>query len=509
VYEQDAISAAGDQPFSLPQKTTALKNIFPYRHAENEYIDFKREPLIPYKCSRKGPYYAKADVNADGRTDFFIGGASGQPGVLLLQNADGSFSEKPQAAFASDKKMEDGGAVFLDADGDGDSDLYVVSGGAEFPAGSSLYQDRIYINDGKGNFTRAPGLLPKETNNGSYVISLDFDEDGDTDLFVGGSVTPGTFPRHDKNMLLRNNNGVFTDATETLAPQLNNTGIVNHAAYGDIDGDKKKELILAGEWMPVMIFKHANGKFEPVNPVVSINGKTTNMNRLTGWWNTVALEDVDNDGDLDILAGNRGLNSRIKGTPEKPCTIYAKDFDGNGSYDAVLGYYIGDKCYPMYHRDQLIDQMPFMRKRYYRYHLYAGQTLDDLFTAEQKQGMDTYTAGFFESGLFINEGHGQFRFEAFPEMAQFSPINDLLVEDWNNDGKKDIWVAGNSSDADVSTGNYDAMAVLLLINNGRNKFNALLEPGINPKGEVRKIIRLNKKYFVLLKNNAPAQVMTY
>ena len=494
-------------------KETAGSRKFEFLHTENDYIDFKREPLIPYKCSRKGPFYAKADVNGDGREDLFIGGAAGFEGKLFIQNADGSFSTKTQAAFSKDKKMEDGGVVLFDADGDNDKDLYVVSGGAEFPAGNILYQDRLYLNDGKGNFLLSPASLPKETNNGSYVLPFDFDGDGDWDLFVGGGVTPGKFPKHDKNLLLQNNKGVFTDVAASYAPGLANTGIVNYAAWGDLDSDGKNELILAGEWMPVMIFKWKDGKFIATDANVLIDGNVkdlrVSLDELTGWWNTVTLSDIDKDGDLDIIAGNRGTNSRIMADLGTPCTIYAKDFDNNGSYDALLGYYIHGKCYPMYHRDQLIDQMPFIRKKFYRYHMYAGKTMDEIFTDEQKAGMDIYKAACFQSGVFLNEGKNQFRFIAFPEMAQMSNINDILAADMDKDGHLDLVVSGNSSDADVSSGNYDAMATLFLKGDGKGYFQPVLQSGLNVRGEVRRIIPLQDgNSFILLKNNGKAEVFT-
>jgi len=514
LYETDAAqttTATENKPVIFREISSPGK--FSYRHTENDFIDFKREPLIPYKCSRKGPWYAKADVNGDGKEDIYVGGSAGSEGVLMMQNADGGFTKKAQAAFAADKKMEDGGAVFFDADGDKDNDLYVVSGGAEFAAGSALYQDRLYINDGEGNFSKSSSSLPKETNNGSHVITLDFDEDGDMDLFVGGGVKPGKFPKHDNNMLLQNNRGIFTNVTDRYAAELNNTGIVNYAAWGDMDGEPKNELVLAGEWMPVMIFKFSNGKLNLTDAAVSVNNRgkttTTKLNEITGWWNIVLLNDIDNDGDLDILAGNRGLNSRVIGEPDRPCTIYAKDFDGNGSYDALLGYYIKDKCYPMYHRNQLIDQMPFIRKKFYRFHLYAGKTMDEIFTPEQTAGMDIYKTSCFESGVFLNDGVGVFRFIAFPEMAQLSTINDMLVTDRNGDGLKDILIAGNSLDADVSTGNYDAMASLLLTGDGKGGFKPVTATGINAKGEIRRIIPLPNNNFILLQNNAPARMMTY
>jgi hypothetical protein len=331
------------------------------------------------------------------------------------------------------------------------------------------------------------------------------------DLFVGGAVLPGKFPQHDRNMLLQNDHGVFKDVTDRYAPGLAQTGIVNAAAWGDIDGDKVNELIVTGEWMPVMIFKWKDGKFENMEENLSFteNGKSRNISLkdLSGWWNCIKLEDVDNDGDMDIIVGNRGLNSRITAGIDQPCTIYAKDFDKNGSYDAVLGYYIFGKCYPIYHRDQLIDQMPMFRKKYIRYHMYAGRTMDEIFTEEQKQGMDIYKTTCFYSGILFNEGNGSFRFKPFPELAQLSTINDIVYDDFDKDGNKDLLVCGNTSDADVGTGNYDATAALLMKGNGKGEFTPVPQTaaGLNARGEVRRIIPLQHS-FVLLKNNAPAQV---
>lgn len=512
LYESDAVAAT---PVAEKRKIlfseSPAKSKFNYTHKENDFIDFKREPLIPYKCSRKGPYYAKADVNADGREDIYLGGSAGTEGALMLQNADGSFTKKIQPAFAKDKAFEDGGAIFFDADGDKDYDLYVVSGGAQFTAGNAMYQDRLYINDGKGNFIRSASALPKEINNGSYVISADMDDDGDMDLFVCGGVMPGKFPRHDNNMLLRNDKGKFTDITPA---EMNNTGIVNYAAWGDMDGDSKNELLIAGEWMPVMIFKKTGEQWMKVDATVSINSpvdkkESAALSDLSGWWNTIQLSDIDKDGDLDIIAGNRGVNSKIRATIAEPCTIYAKDFDNSGSYDAVLGYYIYGKCYPMYHRDQLIDQMPFMRKNFYRFRMYAGKTMDDIFTADQKKGMDIYKTACFESGVFINEGNMHFRFEVFPEMAQLSTINDIAIDDIDKDGLNDLIVVGNSYDADVSTGNYDAMAALFLKGNGKGGFTADVRSGLPGEGEVRRIVPLQQgNSFLLLLNSGSAKVIS-
>jgi hypothetical protein len=517
VYETDATQMQTALIRKQPVFTdVTAQNKFKYLQTENDYIDFKREPLIPYKCSRKGPYYAMADVNGDGKADMYIGGAAGTPGTLMIQGAAGQFTEKKAAAFTADKMYEDMDAVFFDADGDKDNDLYVVSGGAQFEAGSNLYQDRLYINDGKGNFTRAPKALPAETFNGSCVTILDYDADGDPDLFIGGHVLPGKFPQADKCMLLQNNNGIFNDVTASAGTALLNAGIINSASWADADGDGKKELIIAGEWMPVTIYYIDNGSFKKQQAAtVSFQSPVTkedtviSLNEFTGWWYCSKVADVDNDGDLDIIAGNRGTNASIKGDYYNPCTVYAKDFDGNGSYDAVLGYYIQGKCYPLYSRDQLIDQMPSMRKKFIRYKDYSGTILDDLFTPQQKTGMDIYKTRFFESGVLVNEGHNHFRFIPFPEKAQLSNINDFITGDFDKDGQTDILACGNSNDAAVMVGNYDAMPVLLLKGNSKGNFTEIpqWEAGFKVKGECRKLV-YNKESssFIILKNSAPAQV---
>lgn len=513
VYESDGIQLP---PISFSPKPVfselKLQNRLNYKHVENDFIDFKREPLIPYMCSRKGPYYAKADVNGDKLEDIYIGGSSGNEKKLLLQNATGGFIEKKQVFFIADKKYEDCGATFFDADGDGDMDLYVVSGGAEFEEGNPLYQDRLYINDGKGNFSRSLKGLPGETNNGSCVIPLDFNGDGQMDLFVGGAVFPGKFPLHDKSMLLQNNKGVFTDVTNDIAPGLNDLGIINAAVWADMDGDKKNELVLTGEWMAPTIFKMVNGKFSKMDATVHYNvpfkDTVSNLDALKGLWNCVKAVDVDNDGDLDLVVGNRGTNSKVNADMNHPAKIYAKDFDGNGSYDAVLGYYIGDKCYPIYSRDQLIDQMPMFRKKYYRYRMYAGKTMDEIFTADQQKGMQTFSAACFESGILINDGNGSFHFKPLPEAAQLSTINDLVYNDFNGDGIKDLLICGNSNDPDAGTGNYDATAALLLTGDGKGGFNAVspVVSGLSIRGEVRRIVYLEDGTVIFLKNNEAAQV---
>ncbi len=484
----------------------------PFTQKENDFIDFKREPLIPYKCSRKGPYFAKADVNADGIEDIFIGGSAGEAGVLMMGQASGQFISKSIADFTKDKAAEDMAAVFFDADGDGDVDLYVVSGGAEFAKSSKQYQDRLYINDGKGNFVRSATALPANFYNGSSVTVLDFDNDGDLDLFVGGHVLPGSFPKYDASMLLQNEAGIFTNVTTTIAPQLSTVGIVSNANWNDIDADGKNELIIVGEWAGPKIYSFAQATFISNDAKVIVQnaqGKDSSiaMTAFTGWWYNLIVEDIDADGKTDVVLANRGLNSSIKATVNTPCTIYAKDFDENGSYDAVLGYYNEGKLYPLFSRDQLIDQLPSMRKKFVRYKDYSGKTLDEIFTASEKQGMDVYETRFFESGVLKNVGNNVFRFIPFPTRAQFSNINDMLLQDVNNDGKKDLIICGNSEDPAVMVGVYDANAAMLLLNAGAGNFTTVLpmQSGFKLKGEVRKVIPLqNYEGVVFLRNNNTA-----
>lgn len=520
IYESDAkmITPAITETAKYKFTDVSKAGKFTYTQKENDFIDFKREPLIPYKCSRKGPYYAKGDVNSDKLEDLYIGGATGYEGKLMLQNANGSFSEKKQAAFAAAKNQEDMGAVFFDADGDGDMDLYVVSGGSEFTQGNVLYQDRLYKNDGKGNFSIAMTALPGEGFNGSCVTALDYDGDGDLDLFVGGHVLPGKFPKPDRSMLLRNDKGVFTDVTYDVAPVFFTPGIVNSAVWADVDDDGKNELSVSGEWMPLLIFSYQNGKFVKEENSVRIispskNDTLISMGALSGWWYNMKAEDLNNDGKMDFVMGNRGLNCLVKGNINEPCTIYAKDFDNNGSYDAVLGYYNEGKCYPLFSRDQLIDQVPSMRKKFVRYKDYSGKTLDAIFTENEKKGMEIYKTNFFTSGVLMNEGNNTFRFIPFPEKAQFSTINDMIIDDIDHDGTKDILVCGNTDDPSVIIGTYDATSALLLKGTGNGNF-AVASPaenGLNVKGESRKMVYLkdkNKATLIFLKNNAEAQTFT-
>lgn len=485
---------------SMPEAMfAAAKNLgIDFRHVEDEFIDFNRERLIPHKFSNLGPSIAVGDVNGDGNEDFFIGGARNQSGELFLQQTNSTFQKLKVEAFTADATFEDMGCAFFDADGDGDIDLYVASGGSTYDANSTNYQDRLYLNDGAGNFTKSADALPAITASGSCVAPHDFDGDGDLDVFVGGLVTPGIYPTAPTTCLLKNDGGKFTDVCEEAAPSLQKIGMVNDFTWADLDGDGSAELIGVGEWLPVSIFKNSNGKLEDVTADFGLQNST-------GWWNCVQSADLDGDGDLDLVAGNLGLNSRLQATENEPLRLFAKDFDNNGSIDPVLAYYNSGKLYPLPLRDMMIKQMPPLKKKFVFYSDYGKATMEDVFPAsELKQAMQ-YEAKTFATTWFENQD-GKFVAHQLPTEAQFAPVNSILVEDFDGDGNVDLLLAGNSDSPDVETGRYDAANGVFLRGNGSGDFAVVpnLETGFWATKEARDLekVRLaNGQTLILIANN--------
>ncbi|MEK7258025.1 MAG: VCBS repeat-containing protein, partial [Bacteroidota bacterium] len=440
-------------PLFAPAKNAGIE----FRHVEDDFGDFTREFLLPHKFSNLGSGIAVGDVNGDGREDFFIGGATGQLGAIFLQNANATFSKSPQPALDADAVSEDMSAVFFDADGDRDLDLYVVSGGNSFEANSPSYQDRLYLNDGKGGFSKASGSLPAENVAGSCVAAHDFDGDGDLDLAVGGLVTPGRYPTPPQSFLLKNDGGKFTDAAPQLAPEFSKIGMVSDLLWTDLDGDKKAELVVAGEWLPVTIFNLAKSQSQQIA-------------NSEGWWNCLAAADLDGDGDLDLAGGNLGLNSRLRASETAPLRLYANDFDGNGSLEPVVARPENGKYYPLPMLQLLLKQMPSLKKKFVRSNVYAQSTIEDVFSESQLDAAQKFEAKTFATQWFENQGGGKWVAHRLPTEAQFAPCNAILTKDFNSDGKMDLLLAGNSSSPEVETGRYDAGNGCLLLGDGKGGF---------------------------------------
>jgi hypothetical protein len=403
-----------------------------YRHRENAFDDFEKETLLPHRMSTFGPGLAVADVNGDGLEDFFVGGAKGFAGKLFLQRPGGTFGAAPAGPWTADKEAEDTGAAFFDADGNGAADLYVVSGGSEFAPDSPLLQDRLYLNDGEGNFKKAPGVLPVMLSSGSRVVPADYDRDGDVDLFVGGRLVPGKYPFPARSYLLQNDGGRFTDVTATVAPDLAEAGMVTDAAWGDFDKDGRLDLTVVGEWMPILLLRNTGSKFTPAQ---------AGLGESSGWWFSVAAGDFDRDGDLDLVAGNLGRNYKYKASAKEPFEVYCSDFDENGALDIVLGYYNGGSLYPLRGRQCSSEQMPFIKEKFPDYKTFGLARLQEVYGEESLEKALHYQAKTFATSYFENRGDGTFAATAFPNAVQLSAINAILPSDYDGDGHADLLMA--------------------------------------------------------------------
>ena len=458
-----------------------------YEHSEPDFVDFKVQPLLPHLFSKNGPGIAVGDVNGDGREDFFIGGTAADNGSFFFQTAEGNFIKHP---LLKKTLSDDMGVLLFDADNDNDNDLYIVGGGSESPAGTEAYQDGFYQNDGKGNFTYMPNALPDTKASGSCVIACDYDHDGDLDLFVGGRVSPGSYPMPPRSYLLRNDgvqagaNIKFTDVTMEVCPQLANIGMVTAALWSDYDNDGWNDLVLVGEFMPITIIKNDKGK--KFNPPFIIE-------HSQGWWNSIVAGDFDNDGDIDYIAGNLGLNSRHKASPDKPLCIYAKDYDKNGLIDPVMCYYVNGENYIYPTRDEMIKQIASMRIRFASYEDYATANFSKSFTADEIKDAYIVRSECFESSYFENKGSGKFVRKSLPAQAQFAPIFGMVAGDYNDDGNMDVLLAGNSYATEASTGRYDAMTGLLLAGDGKGNFKPLNSAvtGFKADGDVKSLVKIN------------------
>ena len=469
------------------------------RHQENSFNDFSVQSLLPHYLSREGPGIAVADLNGDDLDDFFTGGASGFSSRIFMQQKDGKFNGRELSKASQSLRAEDVTALFFDADGDGDQDLYAGAGGYEFSEQDAYLQDRLYINDGKGNLSWAGNALPKMLTSTACVSAGDLDGDGDLDLFVGSRVIPGKYPLAPQSYLLINDGkGVFTDQTEALAPLLKSPGMVTAAQWADVNADKHLDLIVAGEWMPAMVLMNSKGK-------LSLNEASMAGFAHTGWWKSVVTADVDGDGDLDVFLGNVGANTQYKVSASKPILLHYNDFDRNGNMDIVISYFVGDTAYPANSLDDLAEQMPFLKKKFLEYKTYAAATIDDLFTPEQMLGVRQLSADTMASLLLINDGKGIFKPAALPSEVQYAPIYNAVWDDFTGDGKPDFLMTGNQQWIRIKYGRYSANHGLLLAGNGQGKFNYIPQwkSGLKLRGQVRgtSVIRTARGSAVLAAGN--------
>ncbi|WP_411032120.1 VCBS repeat-containing protein [Spongiimicrobium sp. 3-5] len=454
------------------QKNTLVSNItdslgIGFEHREDPMVDFKLQPILPHMHSRNGPGMAVADINADGYEDFYIGGAAGQAGQIFLQQGNGTFS---QDSLAQDKEYEDMGSLFFDANADGHPDLYIVSGGVQISDDDKNYQDRLYLNDGAGNFVKSDAL-PNIPTSGSNVTAIDFDQDGDLDLFVGGRVNPGKYPMPAKSYLLENlhdqdpNNLKFRDISNSI-DGWDILTMVSSALWTDYDGDGWRDLIAVGEFMPVVFFHNENGKLVYVKDI-------PDLDKTEGWWNSIAGGDFDNDGDTDYILGNLGLNSKYNASPDEPLCIYAKDYDKDGRIDPVMCYYIDGENYIAHTRDEIITQINAMRVRFKTYQQFAETTFEKSFLPEELKDSYVVKSHNLASSYMENLGNGSFKMRSLPLNVQIGPVEGIVIEDIDLDGNEDIVLTGNSYATEVAMGRFDAFMGAVLLGDGSGGFKTL------------------------------------
>ena len=498
---------AGDISLPLPVYDPVLKEVpevFDHIvHKENSMVDYERQPLLLKMYSREGPALVVGDVNNDGLEDLFVGSAYRDTSYIWLQDTSANFTKKIK--LEGSWFHEDEGALLFDANQDGNLDLYVTSGGNQYATKLKkgvMYQDRLYLNKGGDKFELSPDALPKIEDNTSTVNGCDFDRDGDIDLFVGSRLNPNNYPEQGASYLLQNDQGVFSDVTDELAPKLKFAGLVTSALWTDFDNDQWVDLIVVGEWMPIRFFKNNQGK------LVEVTSKTK-IGDFQGFWNSIIGADFDLDGDIDYIVGNYGTNAELKASEKEPVEMVAKDFDGNGSVDPIIGYYVQGESYPYPPRDAIISQMNAIRRRFPRYKDYAKTRFNEIFTRDELKGVLKLKANYLKTAYIENQGDGTFKIKELPIEAQMAPVMGIIAGDFNNDLYPDILLTGNRRDSELLSGYMDGSMGTMLMGKGGGTFIPvpIAESGFFTPWETRGIVKVMRgntaTYLVACNNEKP------